>query len=122
MVRKLSPKPKNTNLVEEIKESQIHKATDILTEAAQIVGDNSDKHGDTEASFTMIAEMWSVYIKNVAIIRGWTEVSASDVAQMMVLLKIARSAYGHGKDNYVDAAGYTSLAGMLQVKGTKDDR
>ena len=116
MVKK--PKP---NLVEEIKESQIDKATTILQKAIGIVNVNTDKHGDTEASFTMIAEMWSVYIKNVAIIRGWTEVSASDVAQMMVLLKIARSAYGHGKDNYVDAAGYTSLAGMLQTKVGKDD-
>jgi hypothetical protein len=118
-MKKPTPKP---NMVEETTYSQIDKAKGVLNQALEEITKKADLHGDTEASFTMLAEMWSVYIKNVAIIRGWTEVNASDVAQMMVLLKVVRSAYGHNnKDNYTDAAGYTSLAYMLQVKGTKDD-
>ena len=116
------PKSKAVNLVEEIKYSSMDKATSILTSAHEEVSTKADQHGDTEASFTMIAEMWSVYIKNVAIIRGWTEVGASDVAQMMAILKIVRSVYGHGDDNYIDAAGYTSLASMLKPKAESNDR
>ena len=104
---------KSTNLVEEIKYSSMDKAASTLTAAHEQVSSKADHHGDTEASFTMLAEMWSVYIKHVAVVRGWTEVGASDVAQMMVLLKMVRSVYGHGDDNYIDAAGYSALASML---------
>jgi elongation factor P--beta-lysine ligase len=105
-------------MVDEVKHNPIDKAIDLLTAASAALAQKGDQHGDTEASFTMIAELWTVYIKHVAIIRGWTEVDSSDVAQMMVMLKIARSAYGSGDDNYVDAAGYTGIAGMLQEKAT----
>jgi hypothetical protein len=107
---------KRPNIVDEVKHNPIDKAIKVLGDAMDAINKRGDQHGDTEASFTMIAELWSVYIKHVAIIRGWTEVDASDVAQMMVMLKIARSAYGSGDDNYVDAAGYTSIAAMVRER------
>jgi len=116
MAKKISKRDPNVNLVEEIKYATMEKAEGVLKDALEEVSTKSKQHGDTEASFTMIAEMWSVYIKHVAVIRGWTEVDASDVAQLMTILKIVRSVYGHGMDNYVDAAGYSALAAMLSGK------
>ena len=105
---------KRPNVVEEVKEQPMGPGEDILQEAIAVIRANSDKHGITDNSFTMIAEFWTVYLKHMATVRGWNEFQADDVAQLMVLLKIARSVYGRGKDNYIDAAGYTALASFLQ--------
>ena len=41
--------------------------------------------------------------------------TASDVANMMILLKIARGAIGKPKaDNWIDIAGYAACGGELQ--------
>jgi hypothetical protein len=66
----------------------------------------------------MIADLWTTYIRNkqginIDNLRGY------DVAQMMTLLKVARAVHGNplNEDNYVDAAGYQSLAaGIAGVK------
>jgi len=55
-------------------------------------------------------------------------VTPKDVAQMMVLLKIARNVHGQLKaDDFVDQAGYTGLAAALaglqpDASGLKDSR
>ena len=114
-------KKKEVNIVEEVKYQTTEVAESVLHNATDAVKKGMKHHGDTEASFSMIAELWTTYIKHIAIIRGFNGVDPDQVAQMMVLLKIGRSAYGHGKDNYVDAAGYSALAAMLQPLGGKDD-
>ena len=110
------------NLVEAIKyDLATPKAKAILEKAMAAVTANSDRHGETEASFSMIAELWTTYVGHVMAIRGQHKLTASDVAQMMVLLKITRSAYGHGIDNYVDGAGYSALAGMVTPGEAEND-
>ena len=109
-MKKSTRKP---NMVEEnIYDSATPRAKKILEAAMEAVSKNSDRHGETLASFTMIAELWTTYVGHAMTIRGQHKLDASDVAQMMVLLKITRSAYGHGDDNYIDAAGYSALAAM----------
>jgi hypothetical protein len=44
-----------------------------------------------------------------------------DVAQMMVLLKIARATYGDSRDNFVDEAGYSAIGAMLNTPEEKDE-
>jgi len=107
------PTPK-ANIVEETQLSPIPNAKVILETAAKTISVKGNEHGDTEASFCMIGELWVAYIRHIAVIRGHIQLDASDVAQMMVLLKIARSAYGTGDDNYVDAAGYTAIAAAVR--------
>lgn len=78
-----------------------------LLEAHKIInGERQDSYGNPEDSFRLIADYWSAYLK--------VELSAVDVAHMMMLLKIARmSGQEPKKDNYVDLAGYAGIAGDM---------
>jgi hypothetical protein len=65
----------------------------------------------------MIGRLWSEYLSNTNrfddALLG-VVVTPKDVAQMMVLLKIARNVHGQLKDDdFVDQAGYTALAAAL---------
>jgi hypothetical protein len=80
--------------------------THILEEAIKTVYDRPDTHGEPEDSFDRIAVMWEAYLD--------TTVSAADVANLMVLLKVARNAEGHyHEDNYTDIAGYAENGARL---------
>ena len=68
--------------------------------------DRKADHGPLENTFTMIADLWSVYLD--------LEIGAADAAMMLALLKIARQrANPNHSDNYVDLAGYAACAGEL---------
>ena len=66
--------------------------------------------------FYLISNLWSHYLmsaKNVEV-----DVDPSDVANMMILLKVARSVMGkYNEDDYIDMAGYAGIAGFLASKG-----
>lgn len=68
--------------------------------------DRQDTHGNPEDSFSEIAMLWTAYTGN--------DISPVDVAQMMILLKVAR-AKGNPKhqDNWIDVAGYAACAGEI---------
>lgn len=99
-------------------------AVAILNQAAKLVGKERVTHGSVVESFTMIADLWSTYINNVTAHRSGVggpfppvHLDARDVLNMMADVKKVRSVYGdnHAIDNYVDGAGYISLAGMLMT-------
>jgi len=69
---------------------------------ATMMGPRMTTHGDPRVTLGRIAGMWSAYIG--------TDISAADVAQMMVLVKIARSKGGYDRDHYLDAIAYSLLA------------
>ena len=84
----------------------------ILDDAsAAIYSDRRTAYGEAERSFNLIAEYWSSYL-------GGTEISPLDVANMMILLKIARTGNvdqrTYHRDNYVDIAGYAGLGDELK--------
>ena len=82
---------------------------EILKEAAGIAEGKRSTHG-AENSFRLIADLWSTYLN----LDPSSKLHPSDVAQMMVLLKMARSRHGSfNKDDYVDQAGYSGWAGAL---------
>jgi hypothetical protein len=92
-------------------------ATYILGTANKVVTtERGGQHGGAEDSFQMIGHFWSVYLTNTNSQRGvpGINITPKDVAQMMVLLKIARNVHGALKDDdFVDQAGYTALAAAL---------
>lgn len=65
--------------------------------------------GPHEATFLMIARLWSAYLQAPVLPRN--------VAVMMVMLKASRvkCAPSPSDDNFVDMAGYASLAADLQA-------
>lgn len=84
------------------------KRAEILEQAkACVCGDREQDYGSPEQNFQRIASFWTDYL-------GF-EVNAIDVAAMLALLKIARIASGHAKeDNWVDLAGYAACGGELE--------
>ena len=75
---------------------------ELLEEAALIVeGDRKEDYGDTYESFGNIADLWTAYLK--------TNISASDVAAMMIMLKLCRAKhFPTHKDSWLDIAGYSA--------------
>lgn len=85
--------------------------SEILDTAKQYVtSDRAATHGNAEQNFGQIAAYWSAHLD--------TPVTATDVAVMMTLLKLARikSNPSH-EDNWIDGAGYLACGGELAVEG-----
>ena len=81
------------------------------------------QHGDVETSFQMIADLWSVWINHTNSHRAGLNtlppihLEASDVLQMMSMLKKVRAEFGDPgiADHYEDDVGYAALAGSLRM-------
>lgn len=75
---------------------------ELLEEAANIVeGQRKEDYGETYKSFERISNLWSAYLS--------CPVSPSDVAAMMIMLKISRAKQTPThKDSWVDMAGYAA--------------
>lgn len=80
--------------------SEVLHTADLL-----INGDRARQYGSAQENFTTIARMWSAYLGR--------DVAASDVANMMALLKIARLRNGVHEDSSIDGCGYLALSHEL---------
>jgi len=92
--------------------SHYRAAIAIHARAGELVrGDRADTHGDFAENLENIGRLWTAYLS----MRGNEgPLSAADVAQMMVLLKIARTQSGeHNPDDYTDEIGYATIAAGL---------
>jgi len=80
------------------------KAADLVS------GDRAETHGDMRENFERIASLWSAYLG--------ADISAIDVGQMMILLKMARAKSGtlHA-DHFIDQAGYAACTGQIATEG-----
>jgi hypothetical protein len=83
------------------------KAADFCMAAANLVsGDRNRKHGNIRDNFENIADLWSAWLN--------IDLDATDVAAMMVLLKLARTKTGEvNSDDATDASGYAGCLGEL---------
>lgn len=91
----------------------IMNAKDTLLKAADLVGgDRARQHGDKLDNMTKIATLWNAWLlvrRNPA-----SELTAFDVAQMMALMKKARTQSGsYNPDDLIDDAGYTGVAAEI---------
>ena len=93
--------------------------TKILEQTKKLVStDREDKHGDKVQNHENIARLWSGFIQNKTKLN--IHLLPEDVANMMALLKIARTQAGeHNEDDYVDACGYSAIAGEIANKRTE---
>lgn len=85
-----------------------HKIYDnILKEADAITsGSRQESYGKPEKCFQKIAELWNSYL-------GTKNITAHNVAMMMILLKVARESMNPKRDNLVDIAGYARCIEMM---------
>lgn len=80
---------------------------DILDKAKTIInGERQGTYGNAEDNFASIAAFWSTYLN--------TPIDSTDVANMTILMKVARNSSGVYKDdNYIDICGYAALGGEI---------
>ena len=91
-----------------VEEDDMVNRDEILSIAGQLIGgDRQATYGDAREMHQSIADLWSAYVG--------VELTAVDVAAMMVLMKVARSK-GPRKhtDNWIDICGYAALAGEME--------
>lgn len=88
--------------------------SEILDTAKEYVTkDRAADHGDIEDNFARIARLWAAYLG--------AEVTSTDVALMMGLLKIARAKSNPAhEDNFIDLAGYAACGGEAASKPVAD--
>jgi len=88
------------------------KAEALLKEALDIVtGARRKSYGNPEDNFACIANLWQAYLNR----RSPSNITASDVAVMMVLMKCARLAETPSHhDSALDIAGYAACLARCQ--------
>jgi len=88
----------------------------VLDEAKKcVLKDRNSTYGKPEDNFRRIAELWTAYLgirpKDVG-----APITPTDVAQMMLLMKVARLAHNPThKDSWVDAAGYIACGAGIEI-------
>jgi hypothetical protein len=84
---------------------------EILAIANSVIsGDRDADYGDAKDNFETIAALWASYLDH--------DFTVVDVANMMILLKIARSKTSPRKqDHWVDICGYAALVGEIVSDG-----
>lgn len=108
-------------MMEEFKDPKMSCRETILEEAKRCVcTDRQNQYGPPENSFNYISDLWTAYMQNDK--REDVIISPTDVAIMMILLKVARTAQHKSySDNYVDIAGYAALAAELAAEEAIDE-
>lgn len=91
------------------------KAEQLLTTAAETIGNRGQAYGGRENSLLVIADFWSVWLSRRLGFR--VVLNPTDAAMMMALMKVARiSGNLQHEDSYVDLAGYTALAAEIGLE------
>lgn len=82
------------------------RAEILDTARKYVTRDRAATHGEAEDNFARIAALWSADLG--------IEITALDVARLMVLFKMARAKTNAAHaDNWIDAAGYSAIAGEI---------
>lgn len=98
--------------------------TECLETAKTIVnGARQENYGSPESNFRNIAELWTTYFNTAKNTEDWYDITPTDVANMMILMKMARlmNKADH-EDSWVDICGYAANGCELStaVKDSKD--
>ena len=84
--------------------------SDLFNEVLEtVMGPRQDTYGTPHNSFQQIAELWEAYLKR----RTDGPIEPQDVANMMILMKVSRSATGKHHDSIVDIIGYAALKEII---------
>ena len=92
---------------------------EILRQAKELItGDRNDTHGDAYRNHAEIAEFWNIFLDKK--LKPMANITAEDVALMMVLMKISRNIQGKKSnlDKFIDMCGYAAIAGEINDSGS----
>jgi L-lactate permease len=89
-------------------------APTVLQEAQEIIyGDREQTYGHPAKNLLQIANLWTAFLQSKGANEGIV-ISASDVAMMMMLVKMARQQNNFKRDNIVDMCGYAALLARIE--------
>ena len=90
------------------------EATKIGHTALELISkDRAKTHGHALVQHQVAADMWSAYLKGRDKLTA--NLTGHEVAMLLLLLKCSRDAVGaYNTDNFVDAVGYSCLAGAIR--------
>tara|TARA_R110000868_G_C10787751_1_gene756041 strand:- start:459 stop:749 length:291 start_codon:yes stop_codon:yes gene_type:complete len=90
------------------------KRDEILVTAGQLInGARAKDYGDAYLNHMRIADFWNSYLDHDI------KILPTDVAVMMMLVKIARLMNEYKDDSFVDICGYAALAGEMSSADVK---
>jgi|TARA_R110000744_G_scaffold226682_1_gene345057 hypothetical protein len=90
------------------------KRDEILATAGELInGSRAKDYGDAYLNHMRIADFWNNYLDHDI------KMSPTDVAVMMMLVKIARLMNEYKEDSFVDICGYAALAGEMSNADTR---
>jgi hypothetical protein len=103
--------------------------TGILTLADDTVnGERQDQYGNPEDNFAVIGRLWEIFITAKCLSvdasgKPYCKINPPDVANLMILLKVARNTTGNVDkvDTWVDIAGYAACGGAMLQPETNDN-
>lgn len=88
----------------------MNRAEILDTAKTYVTKDRAATHGDAEKSFSLIATYWSAHLD--------ANLTATDVAVMMTLFKLARAKNNIGNaENWIDGCGYLACGGEIATAG-----
>ena len=90
------------------------KRDEILATAGELInGSRANDYGDAYLNHMRIADFWNNYLDHDI------KIQPTDVAVMMMLVKIARLMNEYKDDSFVDICGYAALAGEMSNADTR---
>lgn len=90
-----------------------HEAKKLTPEEALdlVCGPRMEFYGPPKENLQDIADTWTPYVKRALKLRD--ELTGTDVATLMVMLKCMRQVRGYHRDSTVDISGYSTLMEIL---------
>lgn len=114
--------PRASNSGEQPAANGDRASADLLHDVANLIDSDRDSHGDAVDQQAAAAEAWTWYLRTHDILRAGESVNGSDVARMMILLKMSRGGMGEfDLDHDRDTAGYGAIAAACSVREGKAD-
>lgn len=94
----------------------------LLDDVSEVVQNKRGTHGDAVENMEHIASLWTSFLRALGILDTDQEITGSQAAQMMVLLKLSRAAVGNYTiDHDRDIAGYAAIsAACVVARGDAD--
>ena len=91
----------------------------MLEHAAGLVGgQRAQDYGDKTLNHQRIADLWNAWLHQSRVSNDGGEITAYDVAMMMLMVKVARLMHSPGhQDSHVDIAGYAAILEEIATGG-----
>lgn len=98
-------------------------AAKIGNEAIGLISkDRAKTHGHALTQHQVLADLWTAYLRGRGKLEHDVKLTGHEAAMLLLLLKCSRDAVGaHNRDNFVDAVGYSCIAGAIREFEERDN-